>query len=91
MSEITCVWIDSNKAVPSDDRKVLVRTYLEWKVSNGKIRSSVNYYLSHRISYKNGKVKWKDSRGGLIVTPESQTRITHWMDIPEYKEPPCAQ
>lgn len=50
-------WISVNFAVPPDNRDVLVRTYLEWKNSNGKSDNYESIRIAQRVLFKNGKIK----------------------------------
>jgi Protein of unknown function (DUF551) len=78
-------WISVDFAVPPDSRKVLVSTLNTWKMGNGEIRERKNIYIAEMKRFKNGKVKWRDSRGGYIVHPDDkESKVTHWMPLPQY-------
>lgn len=76
-------WISVDFAVPPDSRKVIICTLLTWKMASGEIRESKNIYIAKMKRFKNGKVKWQDSRGSYISKTGSETRVTHWMPLPE--------
>jgi len=76
-------WISVNFAVPPDERNVLVIALSKWKMSNGKERQSYNIYIANRIAFKNGNIKWRCTRGGYIQDNKSETKVTHWMPLPE--------
>lgn len=53
-------------------------------MGNGEIRERKNIYIAEMKRFKNGKVKWRDSRGGYITHPDSEMKITHWMPLPQF-------
>lgn len=75
-------WISVDFAVPPDEREVLVRTFYKWQMANGKETSHSDIYIACRIVFKNGKVKWRGDRG-YVATDETETKVTHWMSLPE--------
>lgn len=75
-------WISVNFAVPPDSRNILVSSLYAWTRPNGEKRESRTTYMAQRIVFRNGKVKWRAQGGGYIGTPESNTKITHWMHLP---------
>ena len=76
-------WISVKFAVPHDERYVLVQSSYEWTMSNGDKRCQRVIHIASRIVFKNGHVKWKSQSGGYISTHKSQTKITHWMPLPD--------
>lgn len=77
-------WINVDFAVPPDTRKVLVCTLHTWQMGNREIRERKNIYIAIMKRFKNGKVKWQDHNGSYISKPDSGTKVTHWMPLPQF-------
>lgn len=76
-------WISVDFAVPPDERHVLIRSVLKWTRSNGKEMISHHIHIGSRIVFKNGNIKWRNKNGGYIATHQSETKVTHWMPLPD--------